>query len=209
MEVGIIGLALSGKTTLFNALTGMSAETTSYTGGKRGINIADVEVPDQRIEKLYTCFKPKKKTLVTVRFKDCQIDFTPDGGITPASLAEIRGSEALTLVIRAFEDQSVPHPFNVLDPLRDLKKLLDSLIFSDYEIAEKRMERLEKESKKDTREFQVLQRLSSVLESGKRIGTGTLSDDEMRLFSGFSFLTAKPVIVVANTGESTVGLQPL
>ena len=209
METGIIGLTLSGKTTIFNAISGMSAETSSHSGGKSNVNIADVPVPDERIDILNDIFKPKKKVYATVRIKDIQIEFTDDGGISPASISEIRNSEAITLIIRAFEDEAVTHPFETIDPLRDFTKLIDSLIFSDYAQIEKRMQRLEKEAKKATREYTILKKLSETLENEELIGIDTISEEDEKLFSGFCFLTAKPIIIVVNKGESDIDIKGL
>ena len=148
MESGIIGLPLSGKTTLFNALTGMNEEVSSHEGGKKEVNIADVEVPDERVAQLFALLHPKKMVQATVRFKDIQMGFTAGGGIASSVIAEMRNSDALTIVLRAFESEEVPHPQDSLDPLRDLRKILDALILSDYEVAEKRLDRLTKEAKK-------------------------------------------------------------
>jgi GTP-binding protein YchF len=209
METGIIGIPLSGKTTLFNSLTGLNAQTSAYTGGKREVNVADVDVPDERLDGLFDLFKRKKKVNASVRFKDMHVEFTPQGGVSPACIAEMRHSDAITIVLRAFEDESVAHPKDRVDPLSDLRFLLDALIFSDYAIAVNRMDRLTKEGRKIDREYQLLDKLSGHLEEGKLIGKDTLSEDHLKLFSGFSFLTAKPIIVVANTGETTVDLTPL
>ena len=209
METGIIGLTLAGKTTIFNAVSGLSAETSSHSGGKSNVNIADVPVPDERIDMLNDIFKPKKKVYATVRLKDIQIELTNDGGISPSSISEIRNSEAITLVIRAFEDEAVLHPNDTIDPLRDFNKLIDSLIFSDYAQIEKRMQRLEKEAKKGTREYTILKKLSEILEDGKLIGTNTINEEDEKLFSGFCFLTAKPIIIVVNKGESDIDIKGL
>jgi GTP-binding protein YchF len=209
METGIIGLSLSGKTTIFNSITGMTAETSAHSGGKSSTNIADVPVPDERVDALSDLFKPKKKVYATVRVKDVQIDFTEDGGIASSSMAEIRNSEAVTLVIRAFENEAIPHPDGSVDPSRDFTKLIDSLIFSDYAQIEKRLERLEKEAKKGAREYTILKKLSEKLENGELIGTGTISEEDEKLFSGFCFLTAKPIIIIINRGESEVPTDEL
>jgi len=209
METGIIGLPLAGKTTIYNALTGMSAQTSAGAGSKRQPNIAEIHVPDTRIDFLTGVFKPKKVVHATIVFKDMQLEFNPERGISPASIAEMRNTKALALVIRAFKSDAIPHPFEKIDPASDLNKLLDSLVFSDYEIAEKRIERLEKEAKKDTREYKVLQKISEKLLEGKLLGQNFLTEEEEKLFSGFAFLTAKPLIVIANTGDETPDLTAL
>jgi GTP-binding protein YchF len=203
VETGIIGLPLAGKTTIFNALTSQQAHLSSAAGGKKQTNLADVQVPDIRVEKLAAIFNPKKKVQATVLFKDVQTEITTSGGLSPATLGEIRSSDALSVIVRSFEDDAVYHPFDKIDPAADLKLILDSLVFSDYEIIAKRLERLDKEAKRGSRDFQVLEKLSKRLEEGSLIGEDFMAPEEARLTAGFSFLTAKPVIVVANIGADT------
>lgn len=209
METGIIGLPLAGKTTLFNALTGLCARTSSHAGGGREANVALVEVPDKRVEHLSLMFRPEKTTFASIRFKDLQLELMDDGGMSAASIGELRNADALTLVIRAFEDEAVPHSRGSLDPLRDFRHLMDTLVFSDLAVAERRVERLVKEGKRGDREHARLEKLCERLGEGKPIGTQLLSSDDRKLFSGFAFLTAKPIIVVANTGERSGDTGPL
>ena len=209
METGIIGLPLSGKTTIFNTLTGQDAQVPGHTGGKKRVNLAEVEVPDPRIEALNEIFKPKKSRQAVVLIKDLQVDFTPQGGLADSVLGELRNCEAIIIILRAFLDESVPHTLEEINPLQDLHTILDSLVFSDYEIAEKRLERLIKEGKKKSREYLVLHKLSDIFASGGYTGPGFLNPDEVKLVSGFNFLTLKPLIVVANSGENPVDIEPL
>jgi ribosome-binding ATPase YchF (GTP1/OBG family) len=106
-------------------------------------------------------------------------------------------------VVRAFLDPAVPHPLQSVDPARDLRRLLDSLAFSDYAVAEARLERLVKEGKKAGHEHQALEHISQLLAAGQLAGRAATGGEELRLLSGFAFLTAKPLIVVANVGESS------
>jgi GTP-binding protein YchF len=212
METAIMGLPGAGKTTFFNALSERESGESGYRGGARKAskaNIADVQVPDERVERLYDLFRPKKKALATVCFKDLQLEFTNGRGIAAAWLAELRSVDALTLVIRAFEDQTVAHPLGEVNPVRDFNHLLDALVFSDYEVAEKRVERLVKEGKKGEREHQRLVKICEHLEQGRLLGQGFFTPEDRSLFSGFAFLTAKPLIVVANTGEQTADTRAL
>jgi GTP-binding protein YchF len=203
VETGLIGLPLAGKTTIFNALTSQQAHLSSAAGGKKQTNLAEVQVPDIRVEKLSAIFNPRKQVHATVLFKDVQTEFTPAGGLAPSTLGELRSCDALTVIVRSFPDENVYHPFESIDPVSDLKRILDSLVFSDYEIISKRLERLDKEAKQGSREHQLLERLSGRLEEGNLIGPDFLAPEESKLTSGFGFLTAKPVIVVANTGGET------
>jgi ribosome-binding ATPase len=209
METGIIGLPLSGKTTIFNALTGLAAQTSVRAGGSRDANVASVDVPDERVDRLAVIFKPQKKVFANIRFKDLAVEFTEDGGMSAASIGELRNADALTLVVRAFQDEAVLHPDGDLDALRDFRHLMDTLVFSDLAMAERRMERLAKEGKKSDREHQRLEKVAERLGQGRPIGRDLLSADDFKLFSGFAFLTAKPIIVVANTGEASADTAPL
>lgn len=200
MEIGLIGLPLCGKTTIFSALSGQSPAPAG-----RKPHLAEVQVPDERVEKLTAFFGKEKKIHVTVLLKDLPIEFNEKGGLSPAALAEIRGSDALAVVLRAFLDEAVPHPLESIDPPRDLRRLLDSLIFSDYQIIENRLDRLVKEGKKDSREFQLLEHLSERLGSGSLIGRGALKEEGEAALTGFRFLTVKPLIMVVNSGERSAG----
>lgn len=209
METAIIGLPLAGKTTLFNALTGLGAQTAAYAQRGKGANVAEVQVPDERVEKLAELFRPRKTALATVRFKDLQAELTPGGSMSAAAIAELRTSDAIALVLRAFAGEAVPHPLDRPDPLADFTRLLDSLVFSDFAVAEKRMERLAKEGSRAGREHGQLEKASRRLEEGRLLDDEFFASGDRRLFSGFNFLTAKPIIVVANTGERSLETGPL
>ncbi len=211
METGLIGLPLAGKTSIFNALTGLKANLSGPGGGKKQLNIAEIKMPDPRVGELTRIFKPKKSTHAAVVFKDIRVEFSGTGGIAPATLAEIRNTAVIAIVVRAFIDEGVFHPLEKVDPLADLKKIMDSLVFSDYEIIEKRLDRLQKEAKRAGREYQLLEQLSKQISDSELIGKDFLKDDPSgrKLLSGYRFLTAKPIIVVANTGENSVDLAEL
>jgi GTP-binding protein YchF len=201
METVIIGLASSGKTTIFNALTGQALPTGDFSAGKKQPHLADVAVPDPRIDKLSALFKPKKTTYASVLFRDQPLEYGQDASISPASLSEVRRADAIALVVRGFESGAVPHPLISLDPLRDMRRILDALIFADYEVAEKRIARLDKEGKRDGREYHVLSKIAERLGSGLLLGVDFLGAEDARTFAGFDFLTTKPLFVVANTGD--------
>jgi GTP-binding protein YchF len=203
METVIIGLAQAGKTTIFNALTGQTAPTGDFSGGKKQAHLADVQVPDPRIDKLSAFFKPKKTTYASVHFRDQPLDYGEDASMTSSSLNEARRADALALVVRGFFNDSVPHPLQSVNPLRDARKALDSLVLADHEVAEKRLARLEKEAKKEGREHHVLTQIVETLGSGRLLGRDFFNQEDAKLFSGFGFLTVKPIFLVLNTGEKS------
>jgi GTP-binding protein YchF len=197
METCLIGLPFCGKTTIFNALSGQQA------GGYHQVHLAEVAVPDPRVAELAVLFGKKKQVQASVLLKDLPLQFSEQGGIAAAALGDLRTSDAVAIVLRAFVDEAVVHPLGEIDPLRDLGKLLDSMIFSDYEITEKRLERLEKEGKKGDREHLILTKIAARLEEGGGIGADLIHEEERQLLAGFQFLTAKPLICIINTGEHT------
>lgn len=201
METAIIGLARSGKTTIFNALTGQSALTGDAAGGRKQAALSEVKVPDERLDRLAKLYDPKKLTHASVLFKDLPLEHDEKGGITPASLADVRRADALAVVVRAFANDAVLPALEEPGPLRELRRVTDSLVFGDYEIAEKRLARLDKEARRDGREYQLLQKIVERLGAGKLLGTSFFSPEDARIFAGFGFLTAKPLFVVINTGE--------
>ena len=203
METVIIGLPASGKTTIFNALTGRSVPVGDFSAAGRQVHLADVPVPDERIDRLSELYRPKKTTRATVLFRDPPLAYLDNGTLSPAGLGEVRKADSLAVVIRAFESESLPHPQGV-NPLRDLRTVLDSLVLADYEVAEKRLARLEKEAKRDGREYQVLKNVVDRLGAGQLLGRGFFSAEDEKLFAGFAFLTAKPLVAVLNDGERSV-----
>src|SRR3712207_5183057 len=148
MKTGIIGLPNSGKTTVFNALTGGSAETAAYSSGTLEPNLATVKVPDDRLHVLAGMYKPKKTTFADVQYIDVaglSGSAHESGGLPPAFLNYISQVDALLHVVRAFEDPAVPHPQESLDPRRDIEAVDLELAFSDLAIIERRLQRLQGE----------------------------------------------------------------
>jgi ribosome-binding ATPase len=209
-DVGILGLAQSGKTTVFNAVTRGSAQT-GY-GGAQGPNIGVVKVPDGRLDVLAAIYHPKKVTHADIRY----VDFPAAGaafgrGEGPGGqfLADVRKTDVLILVLRAFEDPQVPHPETSINPARDMETLDLELQFADQALIERRLERLaaEMRSMKATeraageRELLLLQRLRAALDGGQPLRAVPLSEDEERAIAGYRFLTQKPVLLLLNIGE--------
>ncbi len=204
METVIIGLERSGRTTIFNALTGQAALTGDAGGGKKQAYVSEVKVPDDRLDRIAALYSPKKLTHASVLFKDLPLEYNADGGITAPGLADVRRADAVVIVVRAFASDAVVGALKDSTPLRDFRKVMDSLVFGDYEIAEKRVERLDKEAKRDTREYHVLKQIVERLGDGKPLGAGFIAAEDQKTFAGFGFLTAKPLFIVINTGEKSL-----
>jgi GTP-binding protein YchF len=203
MKAGIIGLPSVGKTTIFNVLTQGKAAAGPGAGRKLEPNVGIVKVPDSRLDFLSSKFEPEKTTYATVEFVDVQGLVRGKG--QDMALAPVRTVEALVHVVRAFEDESVPHSEASLDPERDKRNLDYELMLADIASIEKRMERVEKDLKKLKnaaleKESAYLQRAKAWLESEKPLREMEVSD-EKKLVKGFAFLSEKPMIYVENIGE--------
>ncbi len=218
MRIALIGLANSGKTTVFNALTGSTIETAAYSSGQIEPNLALVKVPDERLDVLTQMYTPRKTTYADVQYVDVAgiSSDTPGQGLPPALLNYISTADALLHVVRAFSDESVPHPAGTVDPARDVATLDLELAFSDLGIIERRLTRLNAEITKMAardRELRIaerdlLERLRVALENDTPIRDVTISEDEARMIRGYQFLTAKPMLIVINIDEGQLNNPP-
>lgn len=209
MKLGIIGLPNSGKTTLFNVLTGRQVQTGTFTPAGAEPNIGVVKVPDERLDKLAEMFRPKKVTPATIEYIDIA-GLRHEGGVKgelgKELLLHIRNVDALIHVVRTFQNDKVPPAGGDINPERDISTVNLELILLDLDIVEKRIERVEinikkKGEKEGIAELQLLTKLKQNLEAGLPIRQLELSEDEKKLIKGFQFLTAKPMLIVLNIGE--------
>jgi len=212
MEVGILGRSASGKTTLFNLLTG-SRETTGAAGARSRAHLGMASVPDPRLLTLSDMFQPKKTTPATVRYVD--VPALPDshGQEAALNLPELRTMDALMVVLRGFANDQVPHPGGSTDPARDLAHVEEELVLQDQMVVERRLERLAKDlaRRRDPKlaaEQEVLRRCLATLEDGQPLRMAELSDDERKRLRGFTFLSLKPLLAVVNLDESEAGEDP-
>ncbi|HVL54080.1 MAG TPA: DUF933 domain-containing protein, partial [Vitreimonas sp.] len=214
MQIAIVGLAGSGKTTVFNTLTRGHAETGGYGGLQ--LNVGVVKVPDERLERLAEIFKPKKVVYADVTYVDLPAPPASSEGhigteeLPAEHLARLRDSDALLHVVRAWDDAAHPHPDGSVDPRRDLDQLDLEFTLADLSMADRRIERLRTsgrhgsaaEREANEREEAVLSRLKEALEAGTPIRDVPLDPEEEKTLRGFRFLTQKPVLVLLNVGEA-------
>ena len=208
MQVTIVGLPGSGKTTVFNALTGGHAETGGFSGGRAAPNVSVVKVPDERVDRLAALFNPKKTVYADVTYVDVAIPAgaAREGSVNPDVLAQIRNADALLHVARAFDD---PASAVAADPWRDVDDLDLEFTVADLSVIEKRLEKLatqgrhgsQAEREAAQREDELLRRIEPHLSEGKPIRSFGLTADEELLLRGYRFLTQKPVLVVLNIDE--------
>ncbi len=212
MQIGIIGLPNSSKTTIFNALTRGHVETTPVPASTAEVHTAMVDVPDPRVGVLSEMFRPRRTTYAQVQYNDIA-GLAPgvgkNGGIPGVLLNALNQNDALLHVVRAFEDDTVPHPEGSVDPARDLAALDTELLLSDLLIVETRLERLQKDLQSPqparreaaAREQALLLRLKEALEAGLPLRDLELTPEEEKSLRGFAFLTLKPVLVALNIGD--------
>jgi GTP-binding protein YchF len=211
MEIGILGLAASGKTTLFALLTGQDAAAVAVA---RGATSGIAKVPDERLDRLSALFHPKKHTPATIQYVDVPGIPAEHGRDGSLNIPELRTMDVLMVVLRAFQSDVVPHPLTTVDPQRDLDHIEEEFLLQDLMVVEKRLERLAKDlAKRKVPELEaerdVLQRCQAILEDSRPLRSGEFSESELKRLRGFTFLSLKPLLVILNVDENDVGGDPL
>ncbi len=199
MKVGIVGLAGAGKTTIFNALTGLRAET--GLGGRKQEHMGVIKVPDERVDTLATMHASKKRVYAEVTFVDVAAgpELTSAKGALPRPvIAVMQSCDALVLVLRAFANPALAEP---PDALRDLRTLQAELILSDLGPLENRRDRLKKEPGRPG-EKELLERCIAHLESERSLATLGLAPEQASQLAGFGLLSLKPLLYLLNQEEA-------
>ncbi|MFC1986942.1 redox-regulated ATPase YchF [Chloroflexota bacterium] len=212
VDIGIIGLPKSGRTTIFDALTGCEANTGRYTPEGSSPHIGTAKVPEPRLKALADMLNPKRVVPVSAAYIDIGAsvkDLVKDKGISGQLLSQLSNVDALIIVVRAFRDESIPHVEGSLDIDRDIANMNLELTFSDLALLERRLERVgvslkgAKPAERPAllREQELLAKVKADLEKDVPIRELALSAEESRAMTNFQFLTAKPLLVVVNIGE--------
>jgi GTP-binding protein YchF len=213
LTVGIIGLPLSGKTTLFNALTRAGAQISGYPTSTVQANRAVVQVPDERLDRLAEIFHPRKVVPTTVEFVDVAglgqaTESERREGLSAEFIGHIRNADALAVVLRCFENQQAPHPAGSINPIRDLDDLMAELAITDLATVDKRIETTARKAKSGDKKFgeelEFLKRLREHLNEGRPASELTFSAPEDVILKELFLLTVKPRLYVANVGEDTL-----
>jgi len=210
MKVALIGLMQSGKSMILSAISGRPMPPP----GSANVEEAIVPVPDARIDWLKEYYKPKKTTYATIDCLDVPgFSFTDDHGraATRRLVNQIRTVDMLVLVVRAFQNPSVPPYRGSVEPRRDLSELQTELLLSDLELVTTRIERLEKQVTKptgtqahDKAELALHKRLQQTIESEKPISSAVATEAEHEMVKSLGFLTLKPIAVSVNVSENNL-----
>lgn len=207
LTVGIIGLPMAGKTTIFNLLTGASAHTSDFFTGKADTNVGIAQVPDPRVDFLARLYHPRRTVYAQIRC--CDVPGLVRGaaqgaGVGNQFLDGIRNVDLLVHVLRAFFNPDVPHVDGGINPVRDLETIQIELLLADMELIEKRIERIKsskKISKEASRELPVLEKCLAALEREVPLQQLELTGEERAALANYNFFTEKPLMLVVNTDE--------
>src|SRR5918996_647638 len=210
MDVALIGLGSSGKTSLLKAL---AAGHLPHHASPNEAAVAAVKVPDERLDRLADLVSAKKTTYLELRLLDFPSFSVGKKGPPAQLLGTLSTVDLLVHVVRAFQDPLVIHPLETVDPDRDIAAMDLELTFADLSIIERRIERLNAETRSlaagargaQERELALLHRLKEGLEAEQPVRAASLSPEEKAVLGGFNLLTAKPLLIVLNIAESEVG----
>jgi hypothetical protein len=201
MQAGLVGFARSGKTTLFDALTGLHRGGAAARGQ---VNLGAIKVPDPRVDALAAMFQPRRTTFAEMRFVDVPGPAGRGTALDASALRALAEADAFCLVARAFPaDDGTPG-----DPARELRDFDAELVLHDLGVVERRLERLRKDQQKGSGEYHELERLHAELDAGRPLRLMRWTGAEEHELAHFSFLSRRPLLVVVNVPEDRAAEPP-
>ncbi len=210
MKIGLMGLPQSGKTTVFNALTSAEADVQAYGPEKAEPNLAVVDVMDERVTRLSQIYKRKKTIYATIEmidFREVAHDPAKGSALSDRSITLMKNTDALVLVVRNYRGDLMEPP----NPLADVDRVEEELLFSDLALCEGRLERIEKSYQRGKKtpqlqmEEKIVLRILEQLNHEKPVRKLPMSKDEQKIIRGFQLLTEKPMMVILNSDEANFG----
>jgi len=210
MQIGIVGLPQSGKSTLFQTITKTHLDPSAIA--KVETHLAMIKIPDFRLDKLTAIFAPPQKTNATVEVLDIVGLHKGDSGSTQFTsnfLSKVKTNDALIQVVRLFKNEFVPHPDSSINMMRDINNFETEFILSDLVIVEKRIDTVKKQIQKTQdeklkRELPLLEKCYEILQQEQPLREAHLTNDEMKILSSFQLLSIKPMLIALNLDESQV-----
>jgi len=210
MQIGIVGLPFSGKSTLFQTITKTHIDAAALAKSESHQSV--IKVPDERLDKLTAIFNPKKQVNATIEVIDVVGLKKGDSGSTQFSsnfLSKVRTNDALIQVVRLFENELVPHPENTINMMRDIDSFETEFIISDMDIIERRLDSIKKQIMKSKdeqlkRELPVLEKCYQHLQNETPLREAHFSEDELKILRSYQFLSAKPMLIALNLDENQV-----
>lgn len=211
MQIGIVGLPQSGKSTLFQTITKTHLDSSAMA--KVETHQSVIKVPDDRLDKLTEIFQPPKKTNATIEVLDIVGLHKGDSGSTQFTsnfLGKVKTNDALIQVVRLFKNEIVAHPDGSVNMMRDINNFETEFILSDLAIVEKRIDTVKKQVQKTQddklkRELPILEKCYEILQKENPLRDAHLTDDELKILSSFQLLSVKPMLIALNLDEGQVG----
>jgi len=208
MQIGIVGLPFSGKSTLFQTITRTHIDQVALAEAEA--HHAMVKVPDHRLLKLTTLFSPKRTVHTSIEFVDVVGLKRGESGSTQFTtnfLSNVKTNDALVQVVRLFSNDAVSHPDGTIDPLRDIGSFETEFLLSDLAIVETRIERIRKQLQKTSdeqakRELPLMEKCHGLLSDEKPLRESDFGKEELQLLRTYQLLTLKPMLIALNCDES-------
>ncbi|MCD6576412.1 MAG: redox-regulated ATPase YchF [Anaerolineaceae bacterium] len=210
MQLGIIGLPQSGKTTIFNTLT-RGDQPTGVSVGRMEVHTAVIDVPDERVDRLSEMFHPKKTIYAKVTYADIAgLGGAADKGeISGQLLNQLTQMDGFIEVVRCFESPMVPHVHGSVNPARDIQLMDEEFLLNDQIMVERKLDRLAEEHKKGggrdkgivEREIALFKKLQETLSTSTPLRDIIITKEEEKTLLGFGFLSRKPLLILLNLGE--------
>jgi GTP-binding protein YchF len=212
MQLGIVGLPFSGKSTLFQAVT--RTHLAPVAAGKTDPHLGVARVPDPRLDRCSALFSPKSTVYATIEFVDVAGLKKGASGTTQFNtgfLSAVKTNDALIHVVRLFHADDVPHPDGSIDPLRDIATLDTEFLLADMAVLESRIEKIHKQlgrmhDESMKRELPVLEKCLAILQSEKPLRNEELSRDELQILKTYQLLSLKPMLIALSFDESQQGI---